>query len=141
MESTTLAASTASHLAAPQVPPALSSIIRSSDLTRRKNGGIGPRRTDYLAWLPQPDSDPVLLFRSPVDPSVWLTRSQKDELIASLISRGIPFMSPRRGFALVEKGVEGQIAFLKRRRGVRRERVQFRNGHWVPYVFQPSMSD
>lgn len=114
-------------------------VPRTSLIVRKKNPkSILPRPEDRIAWrygLTGPNGEltgqqPDLVFRSPEDPRVWLSRDEYDNLILSLDRNHDLIFTTRNGYVVVSNTQEGQSGWKNFGNG-RRFRMIFQSGIWV----------
>jgi hypothetical protein len=114
-------------------------VPRTSLIVRKKNPkSILPRPEDRIAWrygLTGPNGEltgqqPDLVFRSPEDPRVWLSRDEYDNLILSLDRNHDLVFTTRNGYLVVSNPQEGQSGWKNFGNG-RRFRMIFQSGSWV----------
>ncbi len=117
-------------------------VPRTSLVVRKKNpGSILPRPEDRIAWrygLTGPNGkltgeQPDLVFRSPEDPRVWLSRGEYNDLILSLDQNHNLIFSTRKGYVVISNPNEGQSGW-KNFGNRRRFRMIFQSGSWVREV-------
>jgi hypothetical protein len=115
---------------------------RTSLIVRKKNPrSILPRPEDRIAWrygLTGPNGvltgeQPELVFRSPEDPRMWLSRDEYNNLILSLDQDHDLVFSTRKGYVVISNPKEGQSGW--KNLGNRwRFRMIFQSGSWVREV-------
>lgn len=97
--------------------------------TRKKNReSKPPRSADNVSWRWNSHLPARLVFRSPVDPEVWVTAKERDALIAEHLALGWAFKN-RKSFALVAPK-PATIGWLKLNGDSRRFKYQHSDFGW-----------